>query len=153
MAGLSQRAYAAHRGVSHTAVQRAIREGRISTFSDGRIDPAVADEEWEQNTLYGKGGGPAQFVTARTVHETYRARLAKLDYEERIAKLLPRDEVAAAAFKRYREFRDHMLNIPNRIAPVLAAETDPARVHDILAAEIRDALGEFASQAGGPDSP
>ena len=158
MAGLSQRAYAAHRGVSHTAVQRAIREGRISTLPDGRINPAVADEEWEQNTLYGKGNGPSQYVTARTVHETYRARLAKLDYEERIGKLLPRDEVVATAFKRYRQFRDHMLNIPNRIAPVLAAETDPIRVHEILATEIRDALGEFADQAtdqapGGPEAP
>jgi hypothetical protein len=45
VAALSQPAYAAHRGFSHTAVQKAIQSGRISTLPDGRIDPAVADQE------------------------------------------------------------------------------------------------------------
>lgn len=46
---LSQRAYARKRGVSHTAVQKAIRDGRITTVS-GKIDPAIADREWAENT-------------------------------------------------------------------------------------------------------
>lgn len=48
--GLSIRAYARHRGVSHVAVKKAIDTGRISQESDGTIDPARADREWEQNT-------------------------------------------------------------------------------------------------------
>lgn len=48
---LSQRAYARHRGVSHTAVQKAIRDGRLSkAIVKGKIDPTIADEEWELNT-------------------------------------------------------------------------------------------------------
>jgi len=46
---VSQREYARRRGVAHTTVQRAIRDGRISSV-DGKIDPAIADREWEQNT-------------------------------------------------------------------------------------------------------
>jgi hypothetical protein len=38
-----------------------------------------------------------------------------------------------------------MLNIPNRLAAVLAAETDPRRVHDLLSTEIRKALTEFSN--------
>lgn len=144
MAALSRRAYAAHRGVSHTAVQKAIQSGRISTLADGRIDPATADQEWDRNTLY-PVGGTSQYGQARTVHETYRARLAKLDYEERIGQLVAANEVRDAAFQTYRRFRDTMLNIPSRIAPMLAAETDAATVHEILATAIRDALGEFAA--------
>ena len=49
--GLSIRAYAQHRGVSHTAVAKAIKAGRISVEPDGKIDPARADAEWERNTL------------------------------------------------------------------------------------------------------
>ncbi len=49
--GLSIRAYAQHRGVSHTAVAKAIKAGRISVEPDGKIDPAKADAEWERNTL------------------------------------------------------------------------------------------------------
>jgi hypothetical protein len=49
--GLSIRAYAQHRGVSHTAVTKAIKAGRISVEPDGKIDPAKADAEWARNTL------------------------------------------------------------------------------------------------------
>ena len=49
--GLSIRAYAQHRGVSHTAVAKAIKVGRISKESDGTIDPTKADTQWERNTL------------------------------------------------------------------------------------------------------
>ena len=49
--GLSIRAYAQHRGVSHTAVAKAIKAGRISTEPDGTIDPLKADAQWARNTL------------------------------------------------------------------------------------------------------
>ena len=49
--GLSIRAYAQHRGVSHTAVAKAIKAGRISVEADGKIDPAKADAQWARNTL------------------------------------------------------------------------------------------------------
>lgn len=49
--GLSIRAYAQHRGVSHTAVAKAIKAGRISVEPDGKIDPAKADAQWARNTL------------------------------------------------------------------------------------------------------
>ena len=49
--GLSIRAYAQHRGVSHTAVAKAIKAGRISKEPDGTIDPAKADAQWARNTL------------------------------------------------------------------------------------------------------
>jgi hypothetical protein len=76
------------------------------------------------------------------VRENYLARLAKIEFEERSGKLVSRDEVEVAAFNRYRTFRDGMLNIPDRLAAVLASETDPARVFELLSAEIRKALLE-----------
>ncbi len=48
--GISQRAYAAHRGVSHQAVNKAVRTGRITTLPDGTIDPARADADWQAQT-------------------------------------------------------------------------------------------------------
>lgn len=48
--GLSIRAYARHRGVSHVAVKKAIDTGRISQLPDGTIDPVVADAQWAANT-------------------------------------------------------------------------------------------------------
>lgn len=38
------------RGGTHRAVQKAIRDGRIATDSDGRIDSDAADRAWPANT-------------------------------------------------------------------------------------------------------
>jgi len=68
--------YARHRGVSLTAVQLAVKQGRVTRRPDGLIDTDQADREWEQNTnhaqaRYGprkkKGEGPAS-STAATGH-------------------------------------------------------------------------------------
>ena len=51
MMGLSIRAYARHRGVSHVAVKKAIDTGRITPLPDGTLDPEIADAQWAKNTL------------------------------------------------------------------------------------------------------
>ena len=156
MAVLSQRAYARHRGVALSAVQKAITTGRISTLADGRIDSGVADGEWAANTKARPPAvrrqpedeqdafGAAQYTKARAVREHYQARLAKIEYEERVGSLVSKDEVQVAAFNTHRVIRDAMLNIPDRTAAMLAAETDEAKCYEILATEIRKALNEFA---------
>jgi len=50
LAGLSIRGYARHRGVSHTAVRKALGAGRITPSPDGAIDPVAADEQWATAT-------------------------------------------------------------------------------------------------------
>jgi len=169
---VSLRAYAKHRGVTLKAVQKAIQSGRIRTTSDGKIDVDRADADWVRNTGPRQASiassspaprraqtpaesprpepaaaGPLDYARARAVRENYLARLAKIEFEERSGKLVSRDEVQVAAFNKFRTFRDGMLNIPDRVAAVLAAESDPVRVHEILATEIRKALLEFADGA------
>jgi hypothetical protein len=48
--GLSRRAYAKHRGVTETAVRKAIAAGRITLEPDGTIDPRKADHYWGDRT-------------------------------------------------------------------------------------------------------
>jgi hypothetical protein len=52
--GLSIRAYARQRGVSHVAVLRAAKAGRITLEPDGTVDPAKADAAWERSTDPGR---------------------------------------------------------------------------------------------------
>src|SRR5437879_713481 len=47
---LSIRAYARARGVSHVAVLKAAKTGRIQLEPDGTIDPAKADAAWQRST-------------------------------------------------------------------------------------------------------
>ena len=75
--GMSRRQYAAHRGVSHTAVGKAITAGRISLEADGTIDPEKADREWQAQTDPAKQRGPhAKALGAATAAGTARATVA-----------------------------------------------------------------------------
>lgn len=186
MAAISLRAYAKHRGVTLKAVQKAIESGRIHTNADGKLDAERADAEWARNTgpkarrtfassspapppveqprADSLGAGALDYAKARAIIAHYEARLAKIDYEERIKKLINADEVSVAAFNLFRMFRDRTLNIPDRVVGALIAEIrealqvagidpelvkniDMGKVHGILMAEIRSALEEFADAA------
>jgi len=146
-------------------VQKAIRSGRITPNADGRIDSERADAEWEAKTRPGQrrtqsappavrepietaGAGGLDYFRARAIRESYLARLAKIEFEEKTAKLISRDEVQVAAFTRARVVCDNLLNIPDRLAATLAAETDVDKVHRLLSDEIRMALDALA----GPNS-
>jgi len=167
---ISLRQYAKHRGVGLTAIQKAIGRGRIHPSADGKIDVEKADIEWQRNTaprpLQRASGNPVRrsigglqpaaesspsggYAAARAIREQFLARLAKIEFEERSGKLISRDEIQVAAFNKFRTFRDGMLNIPDRVAAVLAAESDPHKVHETLTTEIRKALLEFADGTNG----
>ncbi|MCX6632305.1 MAG: hypothetical protein NTW28_32240 [Candidatus Solibacter sp.] len=171
---MSQRAYARHRGQALSAVQKAIASGRISTLPDGRIDSDVADGEWAENTKARPPAaarrqpeedqdafGAVQYSKARAVREHYQARIAKIEYEERIGSLVSRDEVKVAQFNIDRQRRDAMLNIADRLCASIAAEMkdmlvaagvpaekasafDMSRVHGIMVGEIRKGLNDYA---------
>jgi hypothetical protein len=65
--GLSLRAYAGHRGVSHTAVQKTLRAGRIAALPDGTIDPVVADAAWNAAADASRDNGTAPADSQRVV--------------------------------------------------------------------------------------
>ena len=48
--GISLREYARRRGVSHVAVMKAIKVGRITPEPDGSLDPVKADAQWDDQT-------------------------------------------------------------------------------------------------------
>ena len=146
-----------------STVQKAIGSGRIHTLPDGKIDSEIAGAEWARNTQTqappvdrrgqpeedGEVFGASQYTKARAVREHYQARLAKIDYEERIAKLVSGEEVQVAAFNKFRQFRDAMINLPDRVAAMLAAESVETTVHALLTTEIRKALNDFADESNG----
>ena len=117
--GLSIRAYARQRGVSHVAVLRAIKQGRVTLEPDGTVNPAKADASWERSsdparrktpagklrpvaeaavgsvreTLKEQGlpaGGSVTFVQARTANEIAKAHLARLRLQRMKGELVDR---------------------------------------------------------------
>jgi hypothetical protein len=80
--GISIRAYGRHRGVSDTAVRKAIAAGRITTEADGTINPARADADWAASTR-------APDVPAAVAVRPARARAAHGAVIEDAAALAP----------------------------------------------------------------
>ncbi len=177
---ISQREYARRRGISHVAVQRAVKSGRISMV-DGKIDPELADRQWRANTDQSKprnritgnpkhtrgvgeppepmdlggegsdsGGTSSCYAKARAAREVYQAQLAKLELERARGVLVRADEVRAGAFAMARKARDQLIAVPERTAVILAATQDPAEVHRILEEEIERICQEIAADAERP---
>ena len=158
--------YAQHRGVSPAAVFDAINKGRLVTSvtqkESGRylVDVKAADVEWAANTDSMTGAPahmanrqdvpeqtdddqPITYAEARAQHERFKARLAQLELEQREAKLVEADVVKREAFRVARLVRDALLNLPDRVAGELAAETNQFKVHQRLTSEIRRSLEDL----------
>jgi len=160
---LSARAYAKARGVSHTAVQKAIKAGRIQVDRQGRIDPRAANRAWSTGTdpaqVRPQGGdeGPAPgqhlgaqgvtYAASRADRESFLAKLAELDYRARAGELLEAEAVRAEVFKLGRRCRDMLLSLPERLAPRLAAGLDVGEAHRILREEVERVCNEIAAGA------
>lgn len=86
------------------------------------------------------------FVTARTMREAFKAKMAKMEYEEKAAKLTDASKVKAEAFRAGRIVRDSLLGIPDRLSDVLAAEEDPVKVRQLLMEELESILHELSQQ-------
>lgn len=86
----------------------------------------------------------ATYMQAKTAREVYEAKNAQLEYEERIGKLIKVDAVRSAWAAKITGARDALLQIPSRLAPVLAATSDLAEVTALLEAELRQALADLS---------
>ncbi|MCB0073370.1 MAG: hypothetical protein KDE20_18000 [Caldilineaceae bacterium] len=78
----------------------------------------------------------------------FKALIAEIDYLEKAGRLVDAKHMEVIAFQTFRDVRDALLNIPNRVAGALAAElgldaaTGQDKVFQILTKEITEALEE-----------
>ena len=158
--GISIRAYAKLRGVSDAAVRKAIAAGRISKLADGTIDPKTADREWDSNSDPAQkpaveavsSGTGSSYQQSRAIKEAYEARLKKLEFETKSGKLIPISEVQIEAFNAARIVRDRLLNIPDRVIPIIAGKTDIHEMKETLRKELLKSLENLADLFHGSQS-
>lgn len=133
-------------GVSQVTIRNWIDKGiPCKRTSKGYTFDLTAAIQWRERHLQAsKQGGSNEYEAARTEKEIYRAKMAKLNYERMDGTLVLAEEVKKASFEAARLVRDSLLNIPNRISPIVAAEHDAKKVHDLLDKEIRQCLETLA---------
>ncbi|MDX9717223.1 MAG: hypothetical protein RBT67_07610 [Thauera sp.] len=133
------------------------RDDVSQRHAEARATKAAADTEVDEPGSADASGDPAAdadgsdeigngYQAARAVKERYLAMSAKRDYEVSIGKLVPAADVRQAIAGAVTTLRTDLENLPDTLAPVLAAETDEARCRLLLADEIEHILGNLAAR-------
>jgi hypothetical protein len=180
MIGVSIRGYARMRGCTEGAVRKAIAAKRITPNPDGTINPERANQEWAKNTFAGKtlheaarpataqprtpprppaipqspevtNDPVAAYLRARAVSETFKAKIAQMEYEERAGKLMQATKAGEYAMQFSAIVSDALSAWPDRLTPLVAATTDESVVHKILsneAAALRRRVAKAITDAG-----
>ncbi|MFP5248616.1 MAG: hypothetical protein ACLGP3_02170 [Acidobacteriota bacterium] len=113
------------------------RANEAASDGDGAAPPVAVPDD-EQIESYQKSA-------ARLQH--YKAALAEIEFQIQTGTLVRKDEFEREVFKFHRNLRDQLLNVPDRTAALLAAETEQVKVHAILTREIRRVLSALADEA------
>lgn len=167
--------YARHIGASPAYVSKLKSQGRLVVRElDGKqvVDFELSDRLVRNTTDLGRAGNgrnasptsaptrpvaplaesgkvDAIFRQAQAQERAFAAKIEELKYKEMAGQLIRTDAVRAAWAKRLASTRDTLLQIPGRLAPVLAAESDLEKVSQLLEDELRAALAELSRTDGG----
>lgn len=173
------REYADHRkalglsGSTRQGVERAIAAKRILLI-DGRIDPDVADIQWEKNTRRrvdlhsqspsveatqvgssasaGRSEEPS-WAASKARTEAAVAELKELQLARQKGDLVDRAGVERAAYQTGRQLQKALIDVfPPRVAVELAALTDPWGVECFLREQLRGELRAVTGAAAGGES-
>ena len=163
MALLSQSEFARRQGWSRQYVAKLVKSGKIR-LQNGKVDSdaaltAIEAQSEPSTALRTKpqrqevipttptdSRQAVDFVTARTMREAFRAKMAKMEYEQKSGKLTDASKVKEDAYRAGRIVRDALLGMPDRFSDVLAAETDPGKVRQLLMDEFESILNELSNQ-------
>ena len=169
---LTESGLARQLGVSRQAVHELVKRGVLSKDKDGLIDFELAKHALMNRVRpSGKTAASLQepattpttqtpetstepeitsYHVAKTLREAAEAQIARLKLAEMQSDVIQVSAVRATWATRIASARDALLQIPARIAPVLAAETNLAAVTLLLESELRQALAELSREDAGP---
>lgn len=152
---LSQRDYAHRRGISEAMVSKYKSSGRLALDANGQVlvlesDALLADvldPLRGGNRTAPAGQEKISYLAAKTEEARARAAKAGMEAELMAGTLVRVAEVEAEAFARARGAQELLMALPDRLSPLLAVESDPAKVHALLTDELRrvcQAISEIA---------
>lgn len=123
------------------------RVGPANVGAGGQMDISGGGQSGSAAPAETPKGDQDSYLAHRARTEEFRAKHAELDYLEALGRLVPVDQFKQAQHRRYRALRDKLLNIPDRVSTVLAAERDAMQIHHRLTEEIKRVLSELSSDA------
>ncbi len=167
---ISRAEYARRKGVAARTIGKYCQR-KIIPLHDNLIDPEEADRELAKILIKplgsgrvsakGKNGGKGMdngisngessngerltnsYVEARTREKQLRVEILELDLQLKRGEMVLTKDVEFVAFNAARAIRDRMLNIPDRISAIVAAESNEIKVRDIIIGQIENELSSI----------
>jgi len=148
MALISQAEWARKHGFSRQYANQLVKEGTLKAV-EGKIDEEQADmalaairdlSKTEKRSSQESTELSTLLLKTRIKNEMERGKLLEARAKVEIGELIAVDEVKQAAFNKARIVRDNLLNIPDRVANLLASVDDASKTHELLSQEIRNSL-------------
>lgn len=158
---MSQREVARRLGISHTALQKAQRNGRIAPEPGGGWDLAkvraslveTSDPVRPTASLAPSPAAtestptpapPGNFQNARTANEMLKAQDRKLRLDERRGQLVDKARALTLVHRLAQEERDAILGWPARVAAEMAAQlgVDAHQLQKLMDARLREHLNQ-----------
>jgi len=153
---ISQAEFARHRGVSRPTVNLYKKKGYLVFADSGKVLVKESDKKLSDLLDKSRGGtGSSQgstlsgnsFMVAKTREMQAKAAKYELDLKEKSGELVSKEAVTRAAFTLARDAQEALMSIPDRLASLIAAENDEAKVHELLTTEIRNVANELSNSA------
>lgn len=148
MALISQAEWARKHGFSRQYANQLVKEGTLKAV-EGKVDEEQADmalaairdlSKTEKRSSQESTELSTLLLKTRIKNEMERGKLLEARAKVEIGELIAVDEVKQAAFNKARIVRDNLLNIPDRVANLLASVDDASKIHELLSQEIRNSL-------------
>ena len=156
---ITRAAYAKIKGVAPRTIGKYTQKGIIPLHGN-KVDPVEADRILKEILVEPLGSGRQKgntgrredgskntkpretdtYVGARTREKQIKVELLELELKLKKGEMVLVKDVEFAAFTSAREVRDKMLNIPDRICAIVAAETDETKVRNIIISQIESEL-------------
>ena len=127
-------------GISPQGVRRLVIAGEIPDGTKGLYDlqtTVMAYIKFKEGGKRSKDDSKTEFEKDKLEQE---ARFKELKVLEMEGSLVDADDVAKEAFNAGRQIRDSITNLSDRLAPLLAVESDPDKVYKIISDEVRKVL-------------
>ena len=151
---MSQADYARHRGKSRQYISRLAKAG-VLVMRGGKVDVAASDavlddrpepvsERVAAASVETTPTGTT-FAQARTADMVFKARLRKMEYDQRMGKLMETDLFRQRIEAILVAIKETAMAWPNRVAPEVAPLTDERQVWEVLMREVRVLLNDTRS--------
>ena len=146
---VSQYEWAKRSGFSKQYANKLVQAGTINLIN-GKVDIEAA------NSILASLRNPSKFerrnetqnvsdlstllLKTRIKNEMEKGKILEAKAKVETGELVSVEEVKTSAYNKARIVRDSILNIPDRVASMLASITDEQKIHEALLIELRTAL-------------